>query len=654
MSEWILYWAVRVFGFCVRMLPVELALALGQAVGILAYYFDTKHRRIVFSNLRIAFSGSKSPSEIRRIARATFMCFGQNGIELLRFPLMNKKKFEKYIHLEGAQHIAESEKQGKGVILLAVHYGSWEIANLIGASLGYPYKVLVKAQTRNFRLGEFLDELRRAGGATMVHRGAGTRDILKGLKNNEIVSLVADQGGKDGLLVPFFGKEASMSSGAIRLGLKYGIPICPVSIVRLQGPCHRLTVFKPLDLVRTGDEQSDVRTNLIKVTEFMEHIISQRPEEYMWFYKIWKYTKESVVGIITDGKAGHMRQAEAVAGAIKEILAERGISAQLPVLPAKFKSLAHYRLFALLAWTANVLGHRARLFLMKFCLTADSYGQLLSLKPDILVSCGSGSAGINFLLAREYDAKNIAILKPGIWSFRHFDLVILPRHDAMRRKTWPRNVVVSEGALNLITEPYILEQKNALLKRFSHLKSGDNFKIGVLLGGDTQDFILSEQRVRILINQLKEIAEEVQADVFLTTSRRTSVKVENLLMREMSRYRRCKFLVLANRENVVEAVGGILGLSDLIIVSGDSISMVSEAASAGKKVTVFPVECRSGNPFEKTKHGQFLERLRLEGYVLSADIKFLKHSAYQLIKNKVQTRPLNDAAVIRERLRLAI
>ena len=42
--------------------------------------------------------------------------------------------------------------------------------------------------------------------------------IVAALLNNEIVTLVLDQGGKEGLPVTFFGKTASMSTGAIRLG----------------------------------------------------------------------------------------------------------------------------------------------------------------------------------------------------------------------------------------------------------------------------------------------------------------------------------------------------------------------------------------------------------------------------------------------------
>ncbi|MCC6759229.1 MAG: mitochondrial fission ELM1 family protein [Candidatus Omnitrophica bacterium] len=654
MGELIVYWAVRIFGAFVRILPVGLAMQVGKGIGAVAYHVDVKHRKVVYANLRTAFAKSKTPQQLKAIAKQTFANYGQNLVELFRFPIMDEEKFNHFVKLEGREHIDEAIRQGKGAILLAMHFGSWELANRIGTILGHPYKVLVKAQSKNSRLGELLNSVRsNSSSANVVERGMATREILKSLKNNEVVALVVDQGGRDGVLVPFFGKEASMSVGAVRIALKTGAPICFANIMRVDGPYHRLVIQKPFELVNSGDTDKDIVENLGKIVKVMEGYISQSPAEYMWFYKIWKYSKEAVIKIVTDGKAGHLRQAEAIASLLKTAFAERGVTANLPIVKAEFKNKSLSRFCSVASVAANLFSHRGRQGLLRSCLTEDSYVQMMSIKPDFIISCGSSVAPVNFLLSQEYQSKSAVILKPGILSFRRFDLVVLPRHD-MKRKRWPSNVVVTHGAPNLITPQYLAEQTSGLLKRFSHLKSGDNFKIGVLLGGDTPEFVLSEQRVRILVHQLMETAEEAQADILLTTSRRTSARVENLLMRELKKYARCKFLVLANRENVPEAVGGILGLADVVVVSGDSISMVSEAVSSGKKVAAFFVDDRSGTPFEQTKHGRFLERLTNDGYILSSEVKFMKDALYKLIKNKVQTKKLDDNAVVLDALRKII
>src|SRR5207248_3231303 len=150
-------------------------------------------------------------------------------------------------------------------------------------------------------------------------------------------------------------------------------------------------------------------------------------------------------------------------------------------------------------------------------LTKESFEKIMSLKADVIVSCGSSLAGINNLLASEQQAKSICILKSGLLSSKRFDLVIMPQHDHPQKDD---NVVITTGAPNLITPEYLEQQSRALLNRYSHLKLRGRLKIGVLIGGDTKDYFLSEQNVKLVINQIKQVADEINADILLTTSRR--------------------------------------------------------------------------------------------------------------------------------------
>ena len=87
--------------------------------------------------------------------------------------------------------------------------------------------------------------------------------------------------------------------------------------------------------------------------------------------------------------------------------------------------------------------------------------------------------------------------------------------------------------------------------------------------------------------QIKEAALHYNADILMTTSRRTPSAIEQIILKELKNFERCSLCIIANQRNIPEAVGGILGLSDLVIVSGESISMVSEALSSGKRTIVF-------------------------------------------------------------------
>lgn len=537
-------------------------------------------------------------------------------------------------------------EQGRGVILLAMHFGSWELASLACAMMGRPYKVVVKPQ-RNSRLDDLLNSYRECGGSVVIERGLGTREFVKSLKENNIVAMVVDQGGREGMRVPFFNRQASMSVGAIRMGLKFQTPLCFATITRIQGPYHRLVIQPPLALDHTGNSEKDILTNLTKATQIMEKDIREFPWEYMWFYKIWKYSMEGVTVILNDGRMGHLRQSQAIARQLDTVLSERGISQKTHIVEIKLKNRFSSLLLAWLSLFIRAL--RGRMWILQGFLTPESYESLMSVKADTVISCGSSLAPINYLMAKEQQAKGIVILRPGLLNTNLFDLAVLPQHDISSRIK--NNVVVTKGAPNLITPDYLDQQSDALTRRFSHLKIRDKMVLGFLIGGDTRHSPLSEKFMKVVIHQIQEVLIALDADILISTSRRTPEKIVNLVQREFKKHPACRLLILANSNNVPEAVGGILGLSDLVVVSGDSISMVSEAAASGKKTVVFPI--RSGLTLEEQAHKQqrFIQKLHEQGYILCSDPKDIKQGIYALAKNKIQTRPLDDNSVILEGLR---
>jgi hypothetical protein len=272
-------------------------------------------------------------------------------------------------------------------------------------------------------------------------------------------------------------------------------------------------------------------------------------------------------------------------------------------------------------------------------LTFQSWQGLMSFKPDMIVSAGGSISAVNYFLAKEYQAKSVALMRPANISLKKFDLVIIPRHDRPQgygpasscrgRQPAPRkNVVITEGALNLVDAEY-LSQKTKNLEQSGLLKGPlRNPCIGVLIGGNSKKFKLGCRIILELIGEIKKSAEELNADIFISTSRRSSSEVEGVIRSEFTNYARCKLLVIARENNHPDVVGGILGLSSLIVSSPESISMISEAVSAQKYVMVF----NSGGL--SAKHQRFLKNFSEQGYVYLEQVKDLSTGINQLLRNK--------------------
>jgi mitochondrial fission protein ELM1 len=110
-------------------------------------------------------------------------------------------------------------------------------------------------------------------------------------------------------------------------------------------------------------------------------------------------------------------------------------------------------------------------------------------------------------------------------------------------------------------------------------------------------------------------AGEDDALVFATSSRRTPKWADEALKKALGDRSRCPLLVIANESNRPGVVGGILGHCDAIVVSGESVSMVSEAVSSGKPVVVF---MPSEDVKMKTKYREFLKRMADGGLIAQA------------------------------------
>jgi Kdo2-lipid IVA lauroyltransferase/acyltransferase len=99
--------------------------------------------------------------------------------------------------------------------------------------------------------------------------------------------MLVDQKTNNGISVPFFGHAAMTTPILALCALKFGCPLVPVQVERLEGARFRVTVHPPLRVVETGDRKADVRTITAAINSCIEGWIKQRPEQWMWLHNRW-------------------------------------------------------------------------------------------------------------------------------------------------------------------------------------------------------------------------------------------------------------------------------------------------------------------------------------------------------------------------------
>ena len=629
----------KTLGPILRVLPVESSLFLGRRLGDCFYHLDPKHRARAYANIKTALGPKLSCKELSRLTRLFYQSFGQSIIEVFLIPLVNRNYMDKHIQIEGVEHINQALKRGKGVILTGVHAGSWEFYNVISANLGFPFVLFVKDQ-KFPRLNRLLNHYRKEKGCRIITRDEGLRGLIKALKDNQAIGMMADQGGRSGMLVDFFGRTASMPTGAVKLALKYGAALIPIFFVRTNGPEIKVWAGEEIIMNKTGDEESDVKQNLQRVVSVFENFIRENPKEYLWTYKIWKLSDQREIVILSDKKAGHLRQSEAIAKITQNLLNEKNIQSRVNIVEIDFKNKFAKVLFNICLCFSGKYSCQGCLRCLKMFLIEESYKTLIGLNSDIVISAGSSIAGVNFILSRENQSKSVVVMRPALLGVNKFDLVIIPRHDRPKKR---KNILEIEGALNLIDNKYLEEESAKFIKSQSLNREG--LYLGVLIGGNSKKFHLSLELIGEVIKEVKTLAEDLGVEILLTTSRRTPLEVAERIKRELKDYPRVKSLIIANEKNFPEAIGGILGLSKIIISSPESISMISEAINSKKYVFVFNA------PALGSKHKNLLNYFAKNKYIYLVKSDGLSESVKSVWRDKPIKSSLRDNYLVKESLK---
>jgi mitochondrial fission protein ELM1 len=244
--------------------------------------------------------------------------------------------------------------------------------------------------------------------------------------------------------------------------------------------------------------------------------------------------------------------------------------------------------------------------------------------PDLLIATGRHSIAASMLVKRLSGGRTKTVqLQNPVIDPKHFDLVVTPRHDRLKGA----NVLSTRGALHRIT-PELLGQGAEQLA-FQVMRLERPF-IGVLIGGSNGAYRFGQAEMTTLARQLAECARSMNASILVTPSRRTDENVLRTLEIELLRV---PHYVWDGRGN--NPYFGLLGLADFLVVTCDSVNMVSEAASTGKPVYVFDL------PGGSEKFSRFHSALREEG-VTRPFTGTIAPYTYQ---------PLDDVGTVAQRVR---
>ena len=265
-----------------------------MTLGAAAYYLLPGRRSIAETNLNIAFPDFEKEKKISIIKKS----FGNVLLGIFYIPWLNKidpRTIESLVEVdkESLEHMRRAFEKKKGVLILAGHFGNWE---LMGVSYGLndlPPLNSIARKLDNPYLEKKLLQFRTSTGNRVIYKTNASKEAIRALKRNECVGFLIDHNvAVNEIYVDFFGKKAATNRSLASLALSTGAPIIAATSFPLEGGRFR-TVYSPeIRLEDVTDKKNDVALLTQKCTDHLQEIITKCPEGWMWGHRRWKKRPE--------------------------------------------------------------------------------------------------------------------------------------------------------------------------------------------------------------------------------------------------------------------------------------------------------------------------------------------------------------------------
>lgn len=228
----------------------------------------------------------RSPDAREAMRKEALFNLGRSFTELLRMP----PDFENRIEGKEATFEAfrKARERGKGVLLVIVHSGNWDLAGVATSRAGFPMCFIARKQKNN-RIYEDMVQAREEGGGEVLDRDDPRliRKVLSFLATNGIVAILIDiRARKPGEAWSYLGHDAWVSNGLGLLAAKSEASIVPVYLGRNGRTSH---IWKPFSerWLPPSSTRAEREELLQSCFDDLGQEVLQNPESYFWFNKRW-------------------------------------------------------------------------------------------------------------------------------------------------------------------------------------------------------------------------------------------------------------------------------------------------------------------------------------------------------------------------------
>lgn len=270
-----------------QKLPRKTGTALFGIIGAVTFIFPDREKKRTLDHLEFIYGKEWDKKRIKQCARNVYVQLGKNLFDSIYLAKLSRSDFDKIVLHDPLDSFAQAYNKGKGVIVITAHTGCFEMLLHFFAIHGFK-SFAIGRKMFDPRLEKLVRKKRCGINIDYMDKSENTRKIIRFLNEGKTFGVLIDQDTNvEGIFAPFLNHPAHTPSGPVKLAMKMGIPVFVSTTLRQPDSCHYV-YLNELELVNSGDFESDLFENVKKANDLICNTITRCPDQWVWMHRRWR------------------------------------------------------------------------------------------------------------------------------------------------------------------------------------------------------------------------------------------------------------------------------------------------------------------------------------------------------------------------------
>jgi Kdo2-lipid IVA lauroyltransferase/acyltransferase len=278
-------YALRAFVAALPRVPYRLLFHFTNFWAWVTFRCLWQYRQRMLANVTKALGDTiREPAERKALVWRAWKNFALTVLETGAVMHLSKERIIASVRLDGEEHLKRALARGRGVLALSAHLGNFSAIGARLAASGYPFSAVVK-HPGDERFAQLMNDCRAQVGVHTISakpRREAVRGILRALRSNRIVLVIADEFKSVGVTVDFMGQRSAAPRGPATLALRTGAATLPVFAIRQPDHSLVLSVGPEIEPIQKDDLEESVAATTALFTRHLEAMIRRYPEQWNW------------------------------------------------------------------------------------------------------------------------------------------------------------------------------------------------------------------------------------------------------------------------------------------------------------------------------------------------------------------------------------